>query len=133
MTGTIGRRNITFGWIWMFLGILVAAGIGLFAFTPDWLGGYASLERRFLRLGHISFIALPLINIIYGQYIDDVQLSDRQKKTGSALMIIAAVFMPLINFLCIAHSFFENFFFIPTLSFAGAIILMALGQVKRSH
>ncbi len=117
----------------MFLGILVAAGIGLFAFTPDWLGGYASLERRFLRLGHISFIALPLINIIYGQLIDNTQLSDRQKKTGSSLMIIAAVSMPLINFLCIANGFFENFFFSPTLSFAGAIILMALGQVKRSR
>ena len=131
MTGTIGRRNITFGWTWMFLGILVAAGIGLYAFTPDWLGGYASLQRRFLRLGHISFIALPLINIIYGLLIDTARLSDRLKKTGSALMIIAATFMPLINFLCIVNVFFQNFFFIPALSFAGAVALMMVGQVKR--
>lgn len=131
MTSAIGKRNITFGWFWMFLGILVAAGIGLFAFTPDWLGGYASLQRRFLRLGHISFIALPLINIIYGQFIDEARLSDKQKKTGSALMIVAAIFMPLINFLCIANGIFQNFFFIPTLSFAGAVILMTIGQVKR--
>ena len=60
MGETIGRLNVRFGWCWLFLGVLQAMIIGLFAFSPDWLGGYTSLTRRFLRLSHISFIALPL-------------------------------------------------------------------------
>jgi len=63
MNKHIGKINITFGWCWLFVGILEAAWIGSFAFQPDWLGGYASLTRRFLRLSHIAFMALSLTNL----------------------------------------------------------------------
>jgi len=32
----------------------------------DLLGGYASFRRRFIRLGHIAFVVLGIINILYG-------------------------------------------------------------------
>jgi hypothetical protein len=68
---------------------------------------------------------------VYGSFIDGAQVNDQWKRTGSFLMIIAAVFMPLINFLCIKSAFFQNFFFIPTLSFAGALTIMTIGQMRR--
>lgn len=133
MERIIGRVNITFGWSWLFLGLLLAMWIGLYAFTPGWLGGYASLSRRFLRLAHISFIALPLFNILYGLLIDSLAVSVKVKKIGSYLMITAAVFMPLLCMLSIASVFFQLFFFIPALSFTGAVLIMAFGQLKRAE
>ena len=73
----IGRTNIKFGWCWLFVGLLEAMGIGLFAFNPDWLGGYVSLERRLLRLSHIAFMALALTNILYGLCIEIIVIGCR--------------------------------------------------------
>ena len=131
MDKDIGNMNIKFGWCWLFIGLLEAIWIGLHAFKPEWLGGYTSLSRRFLRLSHIAFMALSLTNILYGLCIDSVTLSKRLKKIGSYSMIIAAIFMPAIFLLSIFHSFFQLFFFIPVLSFACAIFIMAWGQMKR--
>ena len=131
MDKNIGMINTKFGWSWLFVAILQAMFLGLYAFEPDWLGGYVSLQRRFLRLSHISFVALSLVNIFYGLSLDAANLSSRLKKTGSYLMIIAAVFMPAICLLSMANRFFQNLFFIPAISFACAIFIMAIGQLKR--
>lgn len=130
MNGKIGKINIVFGWCWLFIGILEAMLIGLYAFKSDWLGGYTSLPRRFLRLSHIAFMALSLTNVLYGICIDSVKLTEFLKKSGSYSMIIAAISMPIICTLSIFSNFFQFFFFIPALSFACAIFIMAFGQIK---
>ena len=126
----IGKINIKFGWSWLFIGILVAMWMGLFAFKDGWLGGYTSLPRRFLRLSHVAFMALSLTNVLYGLCIDSANLSERFKKAGSYLMIIAAVFMPTICLLSMYKACFQMFFCIPAVSFALAAFIMALGQIK---
>jgi hypothetical protein len=128
----IGKINIAFGWCWLFVGIVMAMLMGMYAFNADWLGGYTSLPRRFLRLSHISFMALSLANVIYGLSLESANLTDKLKKIGSYLMIVAAVFMPLICLLSIYRSLFRAFFCIPALSFAAAVFIMAMGQLKRS-
>lgn len=132
MDKSIGRINIKFGWCWLFIGLLEAMWIGLYAFTPGWLGGYTSLARRFLRLSHIAFMALPLANVLYGLCIDSAELSDRIKKIGSYSMIIAAIFMPAICLLSMSNSFFQSLFFIPALSFTCGVFIMAFGYVKKA-
>lgn len=127
----MGRINIKFGWCWLLIGILVAMWMGLFAFKPDWLGGYTSLPRRFLRLSHIAFMALALTNVLYGLCIDSANVSIRLKKIGSYCMIIAAVTMPIICLFSICNSFFQSMFFIPALAFICAVFIMAIGQIKR--
>ncbi len=131
MKNKIGQLNIKFGWAWLFIGILMAMFIGLFAFKGEWLGGYTSLIRRYLRLAHISFMALPITNVLYGLCIDNANLTDKQKIIGSYAMISAAVFMPTICLLTICNGFFENLFFIPALSFACAISLIAWGYIQK--
>lgn len=111
----------------------MAMYMGLYAFKPDWLGGYALLPRRFLRLSHISFMALSLINVLYGLCIDSINLSLKVKRLGSYSMVIAAIFMPIICLLSIWNDFFQYFFFIPAGSFACAVFIMTLGQVKRGN
>jgi len=127
----IGLVNIKFGWCWLFAGILMAMWLGIFAFKADWLGDYASLQRRFLRLAHISFMALSLTSVLYGICIDSSRLSVLMKTIGSYSMIIAAIFMPTICLLSMYNSFFQLFFFIPALAFACSIFIMALGQIRR--
>lgn len=129
----MGSINIKFGWVWLFLGILLAMILGLYAFQSDWLGGYTSLTRRFIRLGHIAFIATALVNILYGLSIDTIKLSHRIKSIGSYSMIIAALTMPTICILAAINQFFQTIFFIPALAFVLAIFIMALGQLKRTE
>ena len=56
--------NITFGWIWISVGLLAGAPMARAFFEPEWLGGFASRERRLLRLAHVAFIALGLLNVV---------------------------------------------------------------------
>ncbi len=130
MDTNIGRLNVKFGWCWLSLGVLQAMVIGLFAFNQDWLGGYTSLTRRLLRLSHISFMALPLLNVLYGHCLDSANLWLKAKKIGSYAMIIAGVSMPTICLLSAVNEFFQLFFFIPASTFAAAVMIMAVGQVR---
>lgn len=133
MNRDIGKINIVFGWCWLFIGILEAMLIGLYAFKPDWLGGYTSLPRRFLRLSHIAFMALSLTNVLYGICIASAKITEFLRKLGSYLMMVSAISMPIICTLSIFSNFFQFFFFIPALSFALAIFIMAFGQIKRGN
>lgn len=133
MNKEIGKINIKFGWLWLSIAIVMAMYMGLYAFKTDWLGDYASLPRRFLRLSHISFMALALTNVLYGLCIDSINLSLKVKRLGSYSMVVAAIFMPIICFLSAWNSFFQHFFFIPAGSFACAAFIMALGQIRRGN
>ena len=131
MNKAVGEINIRFGWCWLFIGIICAMCMGLYAFSPQWLGGYASLSRRLLRLGHVASMALPLTNILYGLCIPLTNIPRILKQTGSYSMIIAAIAMPTVCLLCTFNSFFQCLFFIPALSFVYAIFVIALGHIKK--
>ena len=103
---TIGDANVVFGWIWMCLGFILGMTMGIWAEGKQWLGGYASVTRRYLRLGHIAFIALSIINILYGKELASVDLSDNMKNIGSFLMIFGAVGVPVT---CVSAAFIRKF------------------------
>jgi hypothetical protein len=52
---------------WMCIAAGAVSGIvsGLFFHDGAWLGGYGSWPRRMLRLGHISFFGIGLLNLAY--------------------------------------------------------------------
>ncbi|MFH1621908.1 MAG: hypothetical protein ABIA97_02165 [Candidatus Omnitrophota bacterium] len=125
-----GSLNIKFGWIWLLIGIIEAAFIGMYAFKSDWLGGYTSLARRFIRLSHIAFMALSIVNIIYGLYLPLVQIPNKIKKVGSYSMILAAISMPLICILSAFQIKFQALFFMPVLFFIIAVVIMIIGQSR---
>ena len=60
-----GMEKIVFiaAWAGIVLGFLVGSAMGLRFYDPQWLGGYASWPRRMLRLGHVSMVAFPLLNL----------------------------------------------------------------------
>jgi hypothetical protein len=109
----IGKLNIVFGWVWMNMGFITGLLMGLKAEQfglntqregPTWLDGYGSVPRRLIRLGHVAFIMLPVLNILYGQFIDGANLPHAWKVAGSTSMIVGAVGVPL---LCMGAAFYR--------------------------
>jgi hypothetical protein len=129
----IGKANIIAGWLTMVTGILSGATIGLWAFngpfpTPPGHRDYADLPRRMVRLGHIALIALPLINIVYGQYIDMMPLPDEVKFLGSRCMIVCMIGVPLFLFLGSLWTPFKYVEAIPVTAGAIALGIMSYGN-----
>ena len=136
----IGHTNIVFGWLWMNLGFLTGLLLGLkveqFGLNtlltgPTWLDGYDSVPRRLLRLGHIAFLMLALLNVVYGLFIDGSALSHGLKVVGSAAMIFGAIGVPI---LCIAAAFHRPvkvFLGIPATAVLIGNLLIAWGYVAR--
>lgn len=109
----VGYLNIVFGWVWMNMGFITGLLMGLKAEQfglntlkegPTWLDGYSSVPRRLIRLGHVAFIMLPVLNILFGQYIDATPLSMTWKLVGSYAMIFGGVGVPI---LCFAAAFYR--------------------------
>lgn len=131
----MGEINVTFGWLWINSGILSGMIMGLWSFagpvrTPKGLEDYSSLPRRFVRLGHVAFIALSLVNILYGKELGNVNLSPGLTQLGSYAMIFAAIGIPLG---CMAAAFknsLKYFLVLPATSFLIATFIMTLGVLS---
>jgi len=125
----IGEINVIFGWVWICLGFIVGMTLGLWAEGESWLGGYASATRRYLRLGHVAFIALPIINIIYGNELVLADLGDSMKYIGSYLMIFGAVGVPIT---CISAAFIRKtryFLPLPASAILVGTIILVIGLI----
>ena len=106
-----GQINILFGWAWMCVGFVSGIILGLRVERENWLGGYASITRRYLRLAHVAFIALSVINILYGKELGSPDIPTYVKSIGSPLMIFGAAGVPLA---CISAAFFRKAkYFLP--------------------
>jgi len=122
--------NLQAGWIGILLGCLAGAVPGLFFHKNDWQGGYASWRRRMIRLAHIAFFGIGIINLSFFLTVRALGL-DGGLQTVSFLLILGAVAMPLICYLSAWKMFFRHLFFIPALSVSFGILLFVwriLGQ-----
>ncbi|MCB1078061.1 MAG: hypothetical protein KDM64_09565 [Verrucomicrobiae bacterium] len=94
--------SLTFGWWGMLAGILSGAVIGLKFHRETWLGGYGSFPRRLVRLGHISFFGLGLLQLGYGLTLASGQVTQTSGSLalgGTVAFIVAQATMPLFCFL----------------------------------
>ncbi len=124
-----GQLNIIFGWAWMCVGLILGLVMGMRAEGEQWLGGYTSLTRRYLRLGHIAFIALSIINILYGRELESAGIPAYVGSIGSPLMIFGAAGVPLV---CISAAFFRKakyFLPLPALAVLVGIGILVIGMI----
>ncbi len=133
MMTTFGQLNIHWGWAFMVVGILTGATLGLWSFggpvpLPRGHKDYADLPRRLNRLAHIACFMLPLINIVYGQYLDEANLTDFQKMLGSYCMIICMLGVPTLLF---AASFYLPFKYLEVIPVSCGIV--GLGLMSYAH
>lgn len=137
-SNNIGNKNITFGWIWILTGILVGAVLGMWSFNgpfPTPVGDYTDLPRRMLRLSHIAFIALAIINILYGYEINNKsKLKLKTKNTGSVLMIFGAILMPVILILsALVNESFKYLTTIPATLLIISLLIIITHRIKKQN
>ncbi len=134
----IGQINVIFGWTWMNLGFLTGLLLGVRAEpfgldprreAPQWRGGYASTERRLFRLGHIAFVMLSLLNVVFGQCIDAAHLAPAWKQAASASLIFGAVGMPLLCFASARWRVLKVLLGLPATAILGANLIIAWGMI----
>jgi hypothetical protein len=87
--------NITFGLIWICVGLAVGAPMARAFFDPGWLGGYGSLERRLLRLAHVAFVALGMLNVVLGVALQCRAISAPAEALACTALASGALSMPL--------------------------------------
>ncbi len=121
--------NLYTGWILFLLGGIAGAISGLLFHKPDWLGGYPSWPRRMIRLGHISFFGIGLINILFYLSIQSLELPF-DTLLSAWLLIIAGVAMPLVCYLSAYKPVYRHAFFIPAGSVIIALLLFVVELLK---
>ena len=122
------KMNLYIAWVSMLAGALIGALSGFFFHKQEWFGGYASWQRRMLRLGHISLFGIAFINFAFVFTVSYLNISGNVL-VPSRLLIIGTIAMPLICFLSAYRRFFRHLFFIPVLSIIAAMVVFLIGGI----
>ncbi len=117
--------NLHVAWIGFLMGCVSGAVAGLFFHGENWLGGYASWTRRMIRLGHLAFWGLALLNLAFALTARALGLTSGLA-VASTFLIVGAITMPLVCYLSAWKSYFRHVFFIPALSVTVAVVLFLL-------
>jgi hypothetical protein len=123
--------NLDAAWIGILLGSTLGAAQGLFFHREDWLGGYGAWRRRMLRLGHIAFFGLALINLAFALTARALEIEEDHLWWPSRLFLVGAVGMPPLCYLSALWMSFRHLFFIPALSVivgSGLFLAEVLGR-----
>lgn len=119
--------NLWGGWLGVLGGVLSGAGVGLFYHQETWMGGYASFRRRMVRLGHISFFGLGILNLMFAFSARAVALPPLETQVGSYAFLVGLAAMPLCCFLTAWRMPFRHLFFIPVVAIATGVIALLKG------
>ncbi len=115
--------NLRAGWALVLLGLLSGALLGLRFHEEGFLGGYASLRRRLLRLGHIAMIALGALNVLFALSPCDGAASAGDGLCG-ALLLAGAVTMPVVCALVALRPSLRPLFGLPVTALAVGVALI---------
>ena len=121
--------NLLVGWAAILAGITAGMVTGMFFHKEDYLGGYGSWSRRLVRLGHISFLGLGLLNICYALTADSTTIPS-DTELSSVLLIVGAVTMPTVCYLSSWREGFRNLFAIPVISILVGVAYFLWGLVS---
>lgn len=127
LSAVVCPLNWFVGWGLVLTGFASGAAIGMGFHRDDFLGGYDSLRRRMVRLGHIALTALGMMNVLFA-------LSPMRAGTlttlASACFIAGAVFMPAICFLTAWRTSMRHLFFIPVVTLMAAVCMTLAGGLQ---
>ena len=115
--------NIIAAWLGFLLGCTAGAVMGLCFHKVEWAGGYTSWPRRMVRLAHIAFFGLGLLNLTFALTVRSLNL-EGGVTCSSYLLLLGAVTMPLVCYLAAWRLPFRHLFFIPAGSVTIAIALL---------
>jgi hypothetical protein len=112
--------NILAAWLGVLGGITVGVVHGLFFHRDDWLGGYGSWRRRLMRLGHVSFFGIAMLNLAFAWTVRNPGWQPHSPLPARALAL-SQLLMPAVCYLAAWRRPMRRLFFLPvTCVFAGA-------------
>jgi len=123
-------HNALFGWCSILAGLLAGLGLGLGFHRDDFLGGYGSLRRRMVRLGHIALVALGMLNVLYAQAAPGLHLGVHARALASTGWVVGGIAMPLCCGLMAWRPAFRHLFAIPVVLLLAAAGLTVLGLAR---
>jgi len=131
---SIPELNHFAAWLGVLLGMISGAVIGLAFANDHWLGGYGSWPRRLVRLGHISFFGVALVNFAYALSWHDVIGPATAIGAGAGALahvaglafVAAAGLMPLICFLAAWRKPFRHAFALPVVLLLAGVIFIVI-------
>jgi hypothetical protein len=122
--------NLHAAWVCFLLGCVAGAVPGLFFHSDAWLGGYASWERRMIRLAHVAFFGIGFLNLGFALTARVLGL-ESGLATPSALLLVGAAAMPAVCYLSAWKAAFRHLFFIPAMSVTLGVALFAWRLISR--
>jgi hypothetical protein len=123
--------NETFGWLWIIMGFVSGTLLGLKFQSEGWWGGYGSHRRRLIRLGHISFLGLGFLNILFVHSLPQLRLSQASLSLASWSLMIGGVTMPVCCGLMAWRRNLQSIFAIPVVALLLGVLLVLIGMVQR--
>lgn len=121
--------NLAFGWIWITMGFLSGAMLGMGFHREQFMGGYDSWQRRLARLGHIAFFGTGFLNLAYAW--TRFMASPSAVQVGSAWwwaswsLLVGAIAMPTCCLICMRWKKAKPVFALPVVSLTAGGVLMA--------
>jgi len=124
-------------WSSILLGALSGLVLGLWSFggpvaTPEWIGPYDALPRRFLRLAHVAFFALGILHLMVARQISTAPLSEMTGRLALRAMAFGNIAMPLV---LIGAAVWEPLKYaapLPALALTFAFAVAAAGAIRHS-
>lgn len=131
-----GRLNRLAGWISIAIGAGLGLLLGLWSFdgpvaVPVWVGGYADTSRRLIRLGHIAFFGLGMLNILLSRELRGLRLSGKTRLLTGSLMLAGNLLLPPLLLLSALVPVCKYLLPLPALGLFAAFCLTAYGLCQR--
>lgn len=130
-------RNLAVGWSSLAVGAVTGLVLGLWSFggpvpLPEAIGAYDALARRLLRLGHIAFFGLGILNIMLSRNIGQWLIPPDRARLALRAMNFGNLFLPVT---LIAAAFFEPLKYLmslPALAVTLALVIAARAAVAEA-
>ncbi len=126
MHAGISQLNLFIAWLWIILGVISGAWLGSFFHRENWLGGYASLQRRLYRLGHIAFFGTALLNLMFHLTVRELAAPGTTLVWASWSFVIGAVGMPACCLIMAHRPALRLLFAVPVICLAVGSLLTLL-------
>ena len=124
------QLNLFLAWLWILLGFVLGFVFGLNFHKENWLGGYASFQRRLSRLAHISFFGLALVNFLFYTTAKEFSRASLAADAASWGFVAGAVTMPLCCLILAHRPRLRVLFLIPVTSLIAAGTLTLWEVIK---
>jgi len=129
-------RASVIAWCSILAGVLSGMLMGLWSFngpfpTPEWIGDYDALPRRFLRLAHVAMFALGILHMMVARQITAAPIQPALGRLGLVAMAVGNVLMPTILIAAAVAEPLKYLTPIPTTAIAVAITVAAFSAIRQ--